>query len=254
MVKLGRIIETKSELLENIEQVELYLSNMQDLQMREVMVSLIGRGTNFVAYEVEGEIHFAPSRFIGYLKNTILTHLVKSNGKDGKLTSPAISAILNANQMYNQELDKAYIKYCQRIGGKAKIMKNTQRKYWLLKDTIKGKTSYQLFEGEKKQLTINQYERNPIARQRCIEANGCKCKVCGIDFEEKYGEIGHGFIHVHHVIPISTIGETYQVDPINDLVPVCPNCHAMLHRGFNDKILTIEELRTLIQNKVHERL
>ena len=111
-----------------------------------------------------------------------------------------------------------------------------------------------IFEGAKKTITVNQYERNPIARQKCIEANGCKCKVCGIDFEEKYGEIGHGFIHVHHVIPISTIGETYQVDPINDLVPVCPNCHAMLHRGFNDKILTIEELRTLIQNKVHERL
>ena len=104
-----------------------------------------------------------------------------------------------------------------------------------------------IFEGAQKTITVNQYERNPIARQRCIEANGCKCKVCGIDFEEKYGEIGHGFIHVHHVIPISTIGETYQVDPINDLVPVCPNCHAMLHRGYNDKTLTIEELKTLIQ-------
>lgn len=104
-----------------------------------------------------------------------------------------------------------------------------------------------IFEGAKKSVIVNQYERNPIARQKCIEANGCKCKVCGMDFEEKYGEIGRGFIHVHHVVPISTIGESYQVDPIKDLVPVCPNCHAMLHRGHNGVVFTIDELKTKIQ-------
>ena len=104
-----------------------------------------------------------------------------------------------------------------------------------------------IFEGAKKTVIVNKYERNLIARKQCIEANGCECKVCGINFEEKYGEIGRGFIHVHHIVPISTIGETYEIDPINDLVPVCPNCHSMLHRGCNNKILTIDELKLLIQ-------
>lgn len=45
-----------------------------------------------------------------------------------------------------------------------------------------------------------------------------------------YGEIGRGFIHVHHKVPLSSIGKEYELDPIKDLVPVCPNCHAMLHR------------------------
>lgn len=108
-----------------------------------------------------------------------------------------------------------------------------------------------IFEGAKKIITVNQYERNPIARQKCIEANGCKCKVCGIDFEEKYGVIGRGFIHVHHIVPISTIRESYQVDPIRDLVPVCPNCHAMLHRGHNSITLTIDELKTIL-HKINE--
>jgi 5-methylcytosine-specific restriction protein A len=106
-----------------------------------------------------------------------------------------------------------------------------------------------LFEGAKKTVVVNQYERNQEARKMCIAANGYKCKVCGMDFEKTYGEIGRGFIHVHHIVPISTIGEEYQLDPVKDLVPVCPNCHAMLHRGIDGKVLTVDELKKLISNK-----
>ena len=103
-----------------------------------------------------------------------------------------------------------------------------------------------VYEGAKKTITVNQYERNQIARQKCIKINGCRCAVCGIDFESMYGDIGRGFIHVHHIVPISSIGESYKVDPVTDLVPVCPNCHAMLHRGKGGKVLTVEELRAKI--------
>ncbi len=87
-----------------------------------------------------------------------------------------------------------------------------------------------LTEGAKKQITVNAYERNPQARAKCIEHHGLDCKVCGFNFAKVYGEIGEGYIHVHHIKPLSEIRENYEVDPINDLVPVCPNCHAMLHR------------------------
>lgn len=87
-----------------------------------------------------------------------------------------------------------------------------------------------LQEGAKLQVTVNRYERNSAAREQCLRLKEYKCCVCGFDFEKTYGDIGHGFIHVHHVVPISEIGETYVVDPQNDLVPVCPNCHAMLHQ------------------------
>ena len=87
-----------------------------------------------------------------------------------------------------------------------------------------------LVEGALQRITVNRYERDPVARQRCIEHYGAACIVCGFDFEKRYGAIGAGFIHVHHLVDIASIGGRYQVDPVRDLRPVCPNCHAMLHQ------------------------
>lgn len=110
-------------------------------------------------------------------------------------------------------------------------------------DTIK------CFEGAKITVEVNRYERNPLIRQKCIDYYGCYCQVCGIDFEKVYGEVGIGFIHVHHIIPLSEIGERYHPDPRKDLIPVCPNCHAMLHRKVGNKNIDVEELRKKFKNK-----
>jgi len=100
-------------------------------------------------------------------------------------------------------------------------------------------------EGALTTVVVNRYERSAVARRQCIDYYGAKCLVCGLDFQEYYGEIGEGFIHVHHVVPIASIGETYILDPIADLVPVCPNCHAMLHRGV-EVPRSIEDLRNFM--------
>lgn len=115
---------------------------------------------------------------------------------------------------------------------------------------IKGRTlssppSATLFEGQ--ELTVEQtlYERNLIARRQCIAHYGTTCQICTIDFGKVYGDIGLGFIHVHHIVPISVQGGEYQVDPIKDLIPLCPNCHAMVHR--NNPPFSIDELTALYQ-------
>lgn len=97
------------------------------------------------------------------------------------------------------------------------------------------------FEGATKQIAVSIYERNPRAREKCIEHYGVRCAVCDFDFASVYGELGRGFIHIHHLVPLTTIGGQYRLDPIKDLRPVCPNCHAMIHRGRT--VLTIEALR-----------
>lgn len=106
----------------------------------------------------------------------------------------------------------------------------------------------EIFEGAKKQVTVNAYERNPKARQKCIEHYGSACSVCGFDFGGAYGERGKDFIHVHHIVQLSSIGEKYQVDPIKDLRPVCPNCHAMLHRN---PLFTIDQLKACLTSRLH---
>ena len=105
-----------------------------------------------------------------------------------------------------------------------------------------------LWEGARKKIVVNKYERNIIAREKCIEMHGCQCTICGMDFEKIYGEIGKGFIHIHHIIPISEIGKNYRINYATDLVPVCPNCHAMLHHGKNGRVLTIDELKQIVLN------
>jgi len=85
-------------------------------------------------------------------------------------------------------------------------------------------------EGGRREVFVKRYERNLYARKKCISYYGTICGVCGFDFYKVYGEIGRDFIHVHHLNLISKKKEEYQIDPVNDLRPVCPNCHAMLHK------------------------
>lgn len=108
-------------------------------------------------------------------------------------------------------------------------------------DEISIEEQVLLNEGQKKMIVVNSYERNAKARQKCVEYWGAKCDVCGLDFEKKYGDLGKGFVHVHHLTPLSEIGSNYKVHPVYDLRPVCPNCHAIIHK--TNPPMTIEELR-----------
>lgn len=114
-------------------------------------------------------------------------------------------------------------------------------------ETIPEVVEEEFWEGASFNVVVNAYERNPEARMKCIEHYGAKCNACEIDFGKTYGPLGQGYIHVHHIKPIHECGGAYKVDPINDLIPVCANCHAMIHRRA--KPLTVEELRTIIQEQ-----
>jgi predicted HNH restriction endonuclease len=101
-----------------------------------------------------------------------------------------------------------------------------------------------LQEGAVRQVLVNRYERDPQARQRCIAHYGPTCVVCGFNFGARYGTLAEGFIHVHHLVPLSEIGAEYTVDPIADLRPVCPNCHAVIH--LDGECRSIEEVRDFL--------
>lgn len=87
-----------------------------------------------------------------------------------------------------------------------------------------------LAEGAIHEIFINSFERNKDARRICIQHYGAKCFICEFNFEVFYGYIGKNYIHVHHLKPLSDISQEYQINPINNLIPVCPNCHAIFHQ------------------------
>lgn len=105
-------------------------------------------------------------------------------------------------------------------------------------------------EGEAVEISLTRYERSGAARQACLAHYGAVCQVCDFDFEQVYGERGRGFIHVHHRTELAGRGQTegaHGVDPVRDLVPVCPNCHAMLH--VESPPTAVETLRELVQSR-----
>jgi hypothetical protein len=104
-------------------------------------------------------------------------------------------------------------------------------------------------EGGGRTLTVNMYERDPGARRECIRVFGCQCAICGFDFERTYSDMGEGFIHVHHLVPVAKIKKRYRVVPSRDMRPVCPNCQEMLHRKTPP--FTIEEMRGIIRSTGH---
>ncbi len=114
---------------------------------------------------------------------------------------------------------------------------------FLLAEQVSADETYP--EGATCQIVVNAYERNPQARAKCLLHYGPTCSVCEMTFKHTYGSKFEGFIHVHHLRPLNLIRRTYQVDPIKDLRPVCPNCHAIIH--FGGKTLTIEEARRLLK-------
>lgn len=120
-------------------------------------------------------------------------------------------------------------------------------------EEIEEKEASAIVEGAKKQVTVNAYERNPHARIACInyyrkKNNGrLKCEICGFDFGKVYGDEFIEKIHIHHLVEIASIGSEYEVNPTQDLLPVCPNCHMIAHS--KKPAYTPEEIKAMINNQ-----
>ena len=102
------------------------------------------------------------------------------------------------------------------------------------------------WEGATRQVSVTTYERSSAARKACLRQHGYDCWICGFNFGSTYGSLGEGFIHVHHLVPLSDIDEAYKIDPINDLIPLCPNCHAMVHKECPP--LEVEIVKGMLHN------
>jgi len=104
---------------------------------------------------------------------------------------------------------------------------------------------YGLPEGAKIRVEVNRYERDRRNRVAALAIHGHKCTACGIDMAARYGPAAEGMIEVHHVVPVSELGPEYIIDPGNDLIPLCPNCHAVAHR--RSPPYSVDELQGMLR-------
>ena len=245
------LVTSQEEIAANLAVFDSYRTST-NARHRSYYAERLRLGKIFV-YGIVGEQHlFAPSRFAGYSQCTLEKHMAFPN-KDGKITTPQISRLLG-KPLPNSTAEPAYIALCKVAGVDPS---GKERTYWHLElptDLLSaflssGEVGFpdevgRYVEGATKRVLVNAYERNATARSACLSHYGYNCSVCAFNFESDFGEeIGGGFMHVHHVKPISVQGGEYTVNPIEDLRPVCPNCHAMLHKS--DPPFTIEELREI---------
>lgn len=259
---LHALVQSVDDIVQNVETLERWYHG--STAERKLYANLIKNGKVFIAKIDPGSIQFAPSKFAGYLKNGS-THDQLRRKRDGRITNRHINRILNAYVHWRDPkypmIEAAFLDYCTARDIVPSRFKKTRRRYWIIGDvdTLPG-TEYRspdeigadlLKEGEKLQVFVNKYERSAAARNLCIRHYGLKCVVCDLQFEERYGDIGKGCIHVHHVVPLKDLKLGYTVDPVRDLRPVCPNCHWMLH--VNGEAMTIASLRAIVQKLAREK-
>lgn len=104
------------------------------------------------------------------------------------------------------------------------------------------------FEGKRSARLSSFYERNPRLRAAAVRHHGTICSVCSFNFTEVYGNMGDGFIEVHHLIPVRTLTESRSVDPVSEMTVVCSNCHRMIHQN-RDNVMAPEQLKKIVKRR-----
>ena len=228
------VIHTEKEIEGNLRTFEDYLCEGSD-EAQQFAHELIAGGRCFIAYQVNAELRFSPSRYAGYLHNTMRKHDLNLD-KDGRETNAAINKVIGYTPEPSQDLEEEFLRFASGLGVEPH---NKPRKYWQFKISGTGfgsniSSDDEFPEGKLVERKHKARERNSklasAAKEKFIKDNGrLYCIVCEFDFEKTYGKRGDGYIEAHHTMPVSEMrpGDKTKIE---DIALVCANCHRMLHR------------------------
>jgi hypothetical protein len=253
LVGIPYYIGNKEDLKSNIETLENYLTSNLPSQITDAH-KLIKQGICFVAYKVDKEIRFAPSRYLGYANNEPYKYLLDIDGRE---TNKVISDILGALPTESTSLDKQYGDYCRKLGFEPPKTGSlgVTRKFWILEllfDFPANDESSDGFpEGRIVERMHKSRERNSkvveLAKQNFKHKHGMLyCEVCKFNFNTAYGEVGDDYIEGHHTVWVSDMPVDYKTK-VEEIALLCANCHRMVHR--KRPWLTIEKLSELLKQK-----
>lgn len=121
---------------------------------------------------------------------------------------------------------------------------NDNKKHFIPEDEIsEGKLVTTVTKTRKRSAKLREY-----AFDYYNKIGEIKCAVCGFDFEKRYGNYGKNYIEFHHINPISVYEENGEITNLEEarknLVPLCSNCHKIIHRNN----ITVEQLKEVINN------
>lgn len=241
------------QLISSFKQAEENAIRFSDVLNHKESITFSRLGKFFHWYYFPNLDIFAPSKFIGYENTTLNEYEGLGTGSDTTKKLKSWLHKLEKNTSSYRGLEEKLEVFISNAGvtKSKKISDGTGGIYvplspFAITSFPDDVTDEDYYEGAVKDVLVNTYERNPKARAACIAHYGCVCQVCKFDFAKRYGEIGRGFIHVHHLVEMSSIGEEYIVDPVLHLRPLCPNCHAMIHR--TKPAMSIDELKAQLEN------
>jgi len=249
---MAKKLATKSEIIENIEKFELYLNGKPN--KKNFAKKLIAAGQNFIAYKVDGNHHFIPSRYVGHAKATKKNHF-KATG-DGGNTTISISKKLGQKHQSNTELNQKYHAFCQNLSIKPhKKQSSNPRKFWTLdypftKETLaeyhaqlaekikqsrndSSKVRHKRLAKRKKVkpsvklVQTKVYERNPDVITEVLSRAKGKCEKCNMPAPFRKKKDKTPYLEVHHIVRLADDGD----DTIKNAEALCPNCHREKHFG-----------------------
>lgn len=234
-----------------IQQYERAISNLSDRQIETLQILYYLPHSTATAKELAKALNYsgfqAANRQIGQIGKTISAHLefIPPPYDSGRGNQPAYFRLIgnyeeNVGWVMWDNLKKAL----ERLKFVTNDPVNIEISERLPTEVFQFEEAQFFKEGKVIQVFTNRYERNQNARRKCINHFGTNCAACDFNFADKYGSVAMGFIEVHHKKELSEIGKEYFIDPINDLIPLCPNCHTAIH--MTKPPMKIEELKKLI--------
>lgn len=263
-------LNTRFSLVDSLEDIKTNMKKFElDLTMQNELKKDLPRFQQWY-YIHEGGL-IAPSKFIGYknMDGILYTDKNAIAWTDGRDTEHRMSRWFIPYENKNLEnhireyfgtslrktikikVLKKEINIIEEEFGKVVLSKNGElgKVIDLDIEAEKAEEGYGI-EGSSRGYYGKRYERNARNRMLAIQEHGLNCKVCNFNFESMYGERGKDFIEIHHIKPLNTLKKAMKINPKTELIPLCSNCHRMIHRRKNE-VLTIEELSKILEmNKI----
>ena len=214
-------------------------SDMQIGDRLILWVTKNGVGYNQGIYafaEVISNVFHLENAFYDSLNNedVVLAKITHFSDDEPFITKKEFKKIETGNYQNTNKMDEEHYEY---------IINKITEPNIRHEEEIENDEYARFLEVEKRVSRSEAIKRSKAAREEAIRIHGTICHVCGFDFEETYGQLGEGFIEVHHIVPLSKRAKRKPTDPRKDLVCLCANCHRMIHRAEltpNDLIFILE--------------